>query len=106
MANEDTTESTPALKEMFNTERYRTLAKMLSKDVPRFDTKRFLEMTLDGLDEHALVQRLRRTTEALRATLPQDYVKALAYLDKLAPTFRHNFASMTLPDFVGLYGRA
>lgn len=106
MANEDTSESPTALKEMFNAERYRTLAKILSQDVPRFDTKRFLEMTLEGLDKRALVQRLRRTTEALRATLPQDYVKALAYLDKLAPTFRHNFASMTLSDFVGLYGRA
>jgi len=106
MPKAETADAAPALKEMFNTERYKGLAKTLAVLVPRFDAKRFLQYTLDGLAERSLIQRVRRTTEALRLTLPQDYPKALGVLDKLAPEFRHNFASIVLADFVGLYGLA
>jgi 3-methyladenine DNA glycosylase AlkC len=97
-------EDAPALKEWFNAERYRWFASELSTLVPRFDKARFLELTLPGLPDRSLLQRLRRTSEAMRATLPQNYAKALAVLEKLAPRFEHNFVSLVLPDFVGLYG--
>lgn len=94
----------PALKEMFNAARFRRIAKDTAAVYPRFDQKKFLALTLPGLDGLNLLQRLRRVTEGLRATLPQDYVKALAVLRKLAPRTERGFVSLFLPDFVGLYG--
>jgi 3-methyladenine DNA glycosylase AlkC len=93
-----------ALKEWFNADRYRWFARELADIAPRFDHAQFLGLTLSDLDSRSLLQRLRRTTEALRATLPGDYRKALAILEKLAPRFEHNFVSLVLPDFVGLFG--
>ena len=97
-------EEAAALKEWFNADRYRWFATELAALVPRFDHAAFLELTLPGLAERSLLQRLRRTTEAMRATLPADYDDALDILEKLAPRFQHNFVSLVLPDFVGLYG--
>ena len=97
-------EAPTALKEMFNAARYRWFAAQLSDLSPGFDSKRFLHLTLPGLAERSLLQRLRRTSEALHATLPSDYLRALDILRSLAPRFDHNFISLVLPDFVGLYG--
>ncbi len=99
--------SAPAqLKEWFNAERYRQIAAALREVHPGFDAGRFLSLTLPDLDTFSLLQRLRRTTEALRATLPADYPTALGVLRELAPRLRHGFVSLVLPDYVGLYGRA
>ncbi len=94
----------PALKEMFNGARYRRIAKDTAAVYSRFDQKKFLALTLPDLDGLNLLQRLRRVTEGLRATLPQDYAKALAVLRQLAPRTERGFVSLFLPDFVGLYG--
>ncbi len=94
----------PALKEMFNAARFRRIAKDTAAVYPRFDQKKFLALTLPGLDELNLLQRLRRVTEGLRATLPPDYARAVAILRKLAPRTERGFVSLFLPDFVGLYG--
>lgn len=95
----------PALKEMFNEARYRKIARDVAAVYPRFDQKRFLKLTLPGLEPLALLQRQRRATEALHATLPQDYRKALAVLHDVAPRWTAGFTALVLPDFVGLYGR-
>jgi 3-methyladenine DNA glycosylase AlkC len=95
----------PALKEMFNEARYRQIARVLATAHPVFDQKQFLKLTLPGLEPLALLQRLRRATEALRATLPADYRKALAILRAAAPQWGEGFTSLVLPDFAGLYGR-
>jgi 3-methyladenine DNA glycosylase AlkC len=94
----------PALKDMFNEARYRKMARDAAAVFPKFDQKRFLALTLPDLEPLALLQRLRRATEALRATLPEDYAKALAILRKLAPIYGEGFTALVLPDFVGLYG--
>jgi 3-methyladenine DNA glycosylase AlkC len=94
----------PALKEMFNAVRFRQIAKDVTAVYPRFDAKHFLKLGLADLDELNLLQRLRRVSESLRATLPADYLKALAILRKLAPRTERGFVSLFLPDFVGLYG--
>jgi 3-methyladenine DNA glycosylase AlkC len=97
-------QSTPALKEMFNAERFRQIAALLAECHPGFDRRQFVRLTTAGLDSLALLQRLRRGTEALRATLPADYPAALAVLRALAPRIDHNFVGLMLPDFVGCYG--
>ncbi len=95
----------PALKEIFNEARYRSLAKQLREIYPAFDGKQFLSLVLTELASRSLLQRVRRTTEALRETLPRAYPAALKVLRKLAPRIRHNFAAIVPPDFVALYGR-
>ena len=94
----------PALKEMFNEARYRKMARDVAAVHPRFDQKRFLALALPDLAPLSLLQRLRRATEALRATLPDDYAKALDVLLRVAPTFGEGFTALVLPDFAGLYG--
>lgn len=94
----------PALKEMFNEARYRKMARDVAAVHRRFDERRFLGIALAGLDELSLLQRLRRATEALRATLPGDYLAALDVLHRLAPLHGEGFTALVLPDFVGCYG--
>ena len=95
----------PALKEMFNEARYRKMAHDVAAVHRGFDEKRFLKLTLPDLEPLALLQRLRRATEALRATLPEKYPAALDVLRRLAPGHGEGFTALVLPDFVGLYGR-
>jgi 3-methyladenine DNA glycosylase AlkC len=97
-------EAQPALKEMFNAARFRQIAGLLAEAYPPFDQKRFLAIATKDLDGLTLIQRMRRMTEATRATLPQDYLKALAMLKRVAPKMPSGFVGITLPDFVGLYG--
>jgi 3-methyladenine DNA glycosylase AlkC len=94
----------PALKDWFDANRYRWFARELTALVPGFDSKRFFAHTLPDLDARSLLQRLRRTTEAIHATLPADYRLALEILEQLAPRFDHTFVSLVLPDYVGLDG--
>lgn len=101
----DSDASSPALKEIFNEARYRSLAKELRAIYPAFDAKRFLALTLTDLDTRSLLQRMRRTTEALRETLPPRFPDALKILRQLAPRIQHSFTSIVPPDFVALYGQ-
>lgn len=93
-----------ALKEMFNAERFRQTAMDVADIYPAFDAARFLELSLPGLESLTLMQRLRRMTQSLHATLPPDYEEALAILYQLAPRVNHGFVVMALPDYVGQYG--
>lgn len=99
-----TAEAAPALKDWFDETRFRTIAGQLVALDPRFDRKRFLNYSLDGLEELSLLQRLRRMSEATRAALPLDYEESLEVLRRLAPQIDHRFVTLFLPDFVSLYG--
>jgi 3-methyladenine DNA glycosylase AlkC len=94
----------PALKEMFNAARYRRVADVLGQLEPRFDRDEFLKLTLTGLAERSLLQRMRRMSEALHASIPGSYPQVLDVLRKLAPKLQHNFVSIVLPDYVSVYG--
>jgi 3-methyladenine DNA glycosylase AlkC len=96
----------PALKEMFNAARLRRIARDVQAVYPAFDTRHFLRLGLDGLNSLNLLQRLRRVTESLHATLPTSYPRALKILRELAPRTETGFVSLFLPDFVGQYGRS
>lgn len=95
----------PALKEIFNEERFRHVAKETKAVYPEFDTKRFLAVTQPELDDLGIMQRMRRMAEGLHATLPDDYRKAVGILRELAPRINRGFVTLVLSDFVGLYGR-
>jgi len=94
----------PALKEIFDENRFRHIAEEVSGISKDFDADRFLELSLTGLAELSLMQRLRRMTESLHATLPKNYGKSLTILKKLAPRINRGFVTLVLPDFVGKYG--
>lgn len=94
----------PALKDMFNAAFYRKVAKETAAVYPKFDGKRFLTLALAYLDDLNLLQRLRRTTESLHATLPPGYEKSLAILRRLPDRVSTGFVGLFLPDYVGLYG--
>lgn len=95
----------PALKEIFDAARFRRTAADLAAVYPGFDADRFLALALPDLEPLSLMQRLRRMTECLHATLPADYPQALAILRALAPRIDHRFVTLVLPDYVGLHGR-
>jgi 3-methyladenine DNA glycosylase AlkC len=99
-------EAAPALKEIFDAARFRHIAEELTAIEPSFDSKRFLKLSLADLDDLSLMQRLRRMTESLHATLPEDYPAAIAILRALAPRINRSFVTLVLPDYVGLYGHS
>jgi 3-methyladenine DNA glycosylase AlkC len=105
MPASDNAPAPAALKDWFDAARYRKIAKDLAQLAPDFRTKHFLELTLDGLENRSLLQRVRRTTEAIHASLPRDFESALPVLREVAPRFQHNFVAIVLPDFVALYGQ-
>lgn len=98
-------DAAPALKEIFNAARIDHIARETHAVFPAFDAGHFTALCRDGLDELALMARLRRVTEALRATLPDDYHAALDVLRALAPRLDNSFVTMVLPDYVALYGQ-
>jgi len=94
-----------ALKDLFfDAERFRHVAQELQAIDHAFDSGRFLELSLHDLESLSLMQRLRRMTEGLHATLPGDYHKSIGLLRELAPRINHNFVTLVLPDYVSRYG--
>lgn len=103
MSSADT--SAPALKEIFNRERLQHIAEQTRAVYPAFASERFLALACAGLDELSVMQRVARVSESLHATLPGDFVSALAILQDLAPRLNSGFVSLCLPHFVATYGR-
>lgn len=95
-----------ALKDMFDAPRLRHLSALAADAYPDFDARRFLKLALHELESLSLLQRLRRVTESLHATLPADFRRALPILKTMAPQINHGFVSLVLPDYVALYGQA
>ena len=104
MPSPDKPSPVPALKEIFNEQRFRSVARELQTIDATFDSLKFLGLALAGLDDLTLMQRLRRMTECLHAALPPDYRAALKRLRALAPRIDKAFVTLVLPDFVGCYG--
>lgn len=91
-------------KHWFNAARYTTIADAAATLAPRFDRKRFLRLTLEGLEERELMDRMRQTAIALGATLPGNYREQLEVVLRLAPTLEHGFVGVALCDFVARFG--
>lgn len=92
------------LKDWFNEPLYRSLAALLQTASPKFDAKRFLASTLDGLPERSLMQRLHQTSLAFDSALPGTFRQKVAALKKAAPDIGHNFIGIFLSDFVATFG--
>ena len=92
------------LKDWFNEARHRAIARDLRGVAPRFDQKRFLDSTLDGLDARSLMERLHHCAVAVEASLPGTYRQKVAHLHRLAPSIGHEFVAIFLSDFVATFG--
>lgn len=97
-------EPAPQLKHIFDTARIRHIAEETRAVHGAFDEAHFIGLCSVGLDELSLMQRMRRVSEALHATLPADYRQALAILRRLAPRLNSGFVTIALPEYVALYG--
>lgn len=97
-------QSAPALKEIFNAERFAHIAREVRAVYPSFDSQAFLAMTSDGLAQRSVMQRMARTSECLHAVLGLDYEQTLAVLEALAPRLNSGFVCMFLADYVATYG--
>jgi len=92
------------LKEIFNRQRIDHIAEQLKRVEPNIDSQLFITQCLDGLDELSLMQRLRHVAVALHAVLPADFNQATTILCQLAPRLNSGFVSMSLGEYVALYG--
>lgn len=101
---QDPIPAAPALKEIFDHARLEHFAAETKSIWPRFDGDRFMVLATAGLEDLGIMQRMRQTATSLHATLPADFGEATAILTELAPRIRHNFAAITLSEYVALYG--
>ncbi|WP_186123819.1 DNA alkylation repair protein [Burkholderia gladioli] len=87
---------------------FRSLLSTLKLIERSFDTRRFLAVALDGLDELSLMARVRRASLAIEAgaqALPGGYETVLTLLAEAAPHLGGGFLAMVAPDYVGQFGR-
>lgn len=97
--------SPPArLKDWFDEARYRQLARLMRSAAPGFDPRRFLRLTLDGLEERSLMQRLHQTALAFEQSLAGSFRQKTGVLEAIAPRVGHSFVGIFLSDFVASYG--
>jgi 3-methyladenine DNA glycosylase AlkC len=102
----DSESSRPAaFKNWFDAARYRRIGQILSGIAPNFDQRRFLKLTLDGLEERSLMERLHQTAAAVETALPGTYRQKLGILRELAPQLDHDFVAIFLSDFVAQFGQ-
>ncbi|MEO9336064.1 DNA alkylation repair protein [Mesorhizobium sp. SB112] len=99
------TEKSPALKEIFDRARLRHIATETANICPAFDAGRFMTLATENLDDLGIMQRMRQTAVSLHDALDLDFPKAIEVLNGLAPRIKHGFASITLPEYVALYGQ-
>ncbi|MGH8386586.1 MAG: DNA alkylation repair protein [Pseudomonas sp.] len=97
-------QSSPALKEIFNAERFQHIATEMTAVYPAFDAKAFLKLAKNGLADLSVMQRMARVSECLHAVLPLGYEASLEVLRALAPRLNSGFVSMCLPHYVATYG--
>jgi 3-methyladenine DNA glycosylase AlkC len=98
-------ETQPALKEIFNRDRLRHLASITKAAHAPFDEAGFMHHATQGLDDLGIMQRMRQVAVAWHAVLPGDYNRNIEILSALAPHINHGFTSISLAEYVALYGQ-
>lgn len=97
-------EAAPLLKEALNAKALAQLANAAALAHPGFDKRAFLAMARKGLDELSILQRMSHAADSLRAHLPDDYLRALRIVRRMAPQLPGGFLAMVLPELVGRHG--
>ncbi len=94
------------LKEKFFTKHsLNAMMGVLSKHHPNLDTEKFNKMIYDAeWKNRALKQKMHHVTECLHKVLPDSFDESIKILLKAAPKV-NGWESMTLPDYVEVYGQ-
>jgi len=88
----------------FTTESIAALTAALAAAYPPFDKSRFMdELYAAGWPRLELMDRMRRLTRVLHATLPTDLAQALDILKAVLPSVR-GFEALSFPDYLATYG--
>jgi 3-methyladenine DNA glycosylase AlkC len=91
-------------KNWYNESLYRDLADSLAAVDAKFNREKFLSLTLTGLEQRELMDRMRQTAIAAQAALSGSYRQKVAALCKITPSVKRSFATLSFCDFVGRYG--
>jgi len=91
-------------KNRINEALYRQMAQDLSAIESTFDQKKFLALTLDGLAQRELMDRVRQTAIALEAALTGTYLEKLAVVHKIASQTQQGLVAFSFCDFVARHG--
>jgi 3-methyladenine DNA glycosylase AlkC len=97
-------EAMEPLKEMFNANYYRKLAKAIKRIESRFSEEAFLKAVLAGIDNRSLNERMRHTSVVLQRHLPDDFTVAVKILYKVIPQMSGGYTNLVFPDFVSQFG--
>ncbi|MFK3937408.1 DNA alkylation repair protein [Alkalihalobacillus sp. NPDC078783] len=91
-------------KAVYNEAFIQDLMNNLEKAEPRFKVNEYQSIILQSdWDQLELMQRKRRITEAIHATLPTPYLDSLEILKQVAPNYS-GLAGLVFSDYVQLYG--
>ena len=93
------------LKNIFFTkESVEQLSKVLKREYPKFNEKGFFKLVFsDHWKNLELKEKMRHVSACMQKVLPQDFIKSVEILEKIAPDIK-GFEAMTLPDYVEQYG--
>jgi 3-methyladenine DNA glycosylase AlkC len=93
------------LKDWFDEKRHRSLAHELGMISDSFRAGDFLRLTLEGLPQRTLMQRLHQCALAVDAAMEGTFQQKVRVLKQLAPRIGHSFVCIFLCDFVATFGR-
>lgn len=96
--------TTEPFKNRINEALYRQMAQDLFAIESTFDQEKFLALTLDGLEQRELMDRVRQTAIALDAALPGTYLEKLEVVHKIASRTSQGLVAFAFCDFVARHG--
>lgn len=101
----NTRQKSGVFKEWFDAGFYREVASDLDRAAPCFNRTRFLQITLEGLEQRELMDRLRQTSVAVDASLTGDFPAKLKVLRRIAKPQANGLIGCWYADFVAQFGR-
>lgn len=103
MPSETTTKS-GVFKEWFDEKLYRDIADSIQAATSDFDRDEFMRLTLEGIEDRELMDRLRQTSVAFRASIPGTFLQQLKVLRRIAGPQENGLIGCWYSDFIGQFG--
>jgi len=100
----ETTPPAGAFKKWFNADLYHAIADSIAAVASGFDRDRFIGITLDGIADRELMDRLRQTSVAFQASVPGTYLQQLKVLRQIAGPQENGLIGCWYADFIGQFG--
>lgn len=100
----ETTTKSGVFKEWFDQALYEQIADSIQAIAPQFDRVRFLQVTLDGIEERELMARLRQTSVGFKQSVPGGFRQQLKVLLEVAGPQENGLIGCWYSDFIGQFG--